>query len=267
MLDFSRRVHLLHRATGVIGAGATVENPKTRVVGHQRVKGNFHADQPPAVGFPRVRQSHDGATWNRIDVVPRDLSQPDFQFAFDFSIRADYVSVEWTQGAAPTTFFFCQAFVLPHYGVGDDSFGSVSGSLQLLRSDKDTHFTTGILANNHEAENLTGLLSNLGVIESVTLLAEDNIDWEIHFWSSDGFDAADLDADSWLEYVALPASSGVPITGATPTTFRYAATGLNVPYFDGDGTNELHVSLVPRGANKTAGAGGEVVLVVGFRAE
>ncbi len=268
ILGATRRTVLLdRRSLAAFGPGASVLG-KLRVEGYHRIRGNFHTDAAPAVGFPRVRQSVDGVTFSRVSVLQRDLSQPGFQFPFDVEIRLPYVIVEYTQGGVGSTFIFARAEVVPTYGVGDDTTaGSAAGNLILVRSDKDLNFTGAILADDHETEDLTGLNGSVGVIESVTLLAEENLDWEVHFWGSDAFDDADLDADFWTDFVAFAAADAASIANAIPGTFRYAATGLSIPYQDRDATTELHVSLVPRGAAKTGGAAGEVVIEIGFRAQ
>ncbi len=267
ILGASRRVALLDRRSSAAFAPAAEILGKLRVEGYHRIKGNLHVDAVPAVGFPRVRQSVDGLTWSIVDVINRDLSQADFQFPFDFQLRLPYVEFNYTQGAGASTFIFTRVFVIPAYGVGDDKRGSSDNKLQIVRSDKDVEFTGAIAANDQGVESLTGLNSNIGVIESITLTTEDNLDWEVHLWATDGFSDADLDADSWIEQVSFAAADGVSIANAVATTFRYAATGLSIPYVDRDGTNELHVSLVARNGAKAAGAAGEVVLEIAFRAQ
>lgn len=267
ILGASRRVAILDRRQSTPLAAGTTLLTKVRAEGYHRIKGNFHVDTAPANGFPRVEQSVDGITYSLVNVIPQDLSQPDFQFPFDVVRRLPYVRVRYTQGAVDSSFVYAFVELVPTYGVGDDSTGSPDGKLQFARTDKDANFTGAIAAGDHEVESLAVLNTNVGVIESVTFTAEQNIDWEIHFWSSAGFDDADLDVDSWIEYVPFAAADGVAIGNGTPTTFRYSATDLHIPYRDTDGSNTLHVSLVPRGAAKLAGAAGEVVLDVSFRGQ
>lgn len=265
----AKRLAIFHRddGDGAIAAAASVTT-QVRADGLHRVKGHFHSDQAPASGYPRVRQGVNGSDWSILDVIARDRGLSGFQYRFNLAIRENYVSVEWTQGSAQGSWLRAMCFVQAGgEGQPDDEVGSVASQLQIIRSDKDTHFTTAIALDNHEAENLTGLNSNVGVVESVTLLAEDNIDWRVHFWSTDGFDNADLDTDAWLGSVDFSAVDGVQLPALVSTTFRYSKSGLALPYVDDDGTNELHVSLEAIGVAKTAGATGEVALLVGFRAE
>lgn len=268
ILGASRRVALLERsAVALAPAGVIVT--KLRVEGYHRIKGNFHVDNPPANGFPRVEQSVDGITFSLVSILQQDPTQADIQFPFDIQLRLPYVRVRYTQGGVGATFINAWVYVVPHYGVGDDAISSVDGKVQFIRSDKDVDLIGAIAAGSQVIANLANLNSNVGVIESISLLAEQNLDYEIHIWSSDGFDDADEDLDDWIEFVAFAVADGVSIGNATPATFRYAATALSIPYQDKDGTMELHISLVPRGAvaKLAAGAGGNVVLEFAFRAQ
>lgn len=139
---------------------------------------------------------------------------------------------------------------------------------EYIRTDKDTQFIGAAALNNQLTENLVGLSRNFGVVESVTLLTQQNFDWEVCFWTRDTFSNADMDLDTFLDSVFFNSADAITVANAVPATFRYAVSGLGVVYQDRDATNEIHVSLIPRnGAKLAAGAGGNVVLVVGFRAD
>ncbi len=267
ILGATRRVAILDRRSSAVFAAGSILLTKVRASGYHRVKGNFHVSNAALVNFPRVEQSVDGVNFSLANVIPRDLNQADFQYPFDVEIRLPYVRVRYTHGAVDSTFVFAFVELVPTYGVGDDSTGSPDGKISFVRSDKDVDFTGAIAQNDHATADIAALPTNVGVIESISFTAEENLDWEIHFWTASSFDDANLDADSWIEYVAFAIADGVSIANAIPGTFRYAATGLSIPYRDTDGTNTLHVSLVPRSAAKTAGAAGEVVLDVGFRGQ
>jgi hypothetical protein len=137
-----------------------------------------------------------------------------------------------------------------------------------VRTDKDTHFTGAIAQNAKEDENLTlpgtlrGTNGNARIaIRSIMLQSDQNLSWELIFWSTDGFDNTDLDLDTFLSRWTFAVADGVQIAGANQ--FYYYIEGLDIPYVDADNTGELHVSLVCRSAaGKTAGAGGEVVVQI-----
>ena len=136
----------------------------------------------------------------------------------------------------------------------------------LIRSDKDTDFAGASAANNQLVGNLVGLPRNSGTIIACTLLAEQNLAWDVCFWTRDTFSTADMDTDTFLDQISFPAASAITIANGVPATFRYAMSDLQIPYRDQDTTLELHVSLIPRGGAKlAAGAGGNVVLQFSFR--
>lgn len=139
---------------------------------------------------------------------------------------------------------------------------SLSQKFHTLRSDKDTHFTGAIAQNAMEDENLTGLLSNKMRITGINLQADENLDFRVIFWKTDGFENADLDLDRFCGEVQvdLP-TNGYRIAGANQ--YYLDVRGLDIDYEDEDASNELHVSLMClSAAGKTAGGGGEVVLEV-----
>lgn len=139
---------------------------------------------------------------------------------------------------------------------------------EYVRSDKDVDFIGAAALNNQVTANLAGLSRNFGMVESVTLLAQQNLDWEIVFWTRNTFSNADMDLDRFLDSVVFNAADGMTIANGVPATFRYAVSGLGIAYQDQDVTNTLHVGLIPRnGAKLAAGAGGFVVLLFGFRAD
>lgn len=148
--------------------------------------------------------------------------------------------------------------------------------IQHIRSDKDTHFTDGIAQNAVEHENIAfpGGLIGCGecVIEAIAIQSDQNLDWDVFFWGTDGNANTDLDLDTFIEYVNFATTVGKQI-GAT-AQFYYATTSLNIPYKDNDWDDtppitaaaELHISLVNRsGTAKNSGATGEVVIDVSIR--
>lgn len=106
----SKQQPLLYQTqTSNLAAAAEVNMDKFRVGGYTRVVGSFHASSAAAAGFPRVRQSADGVNWSLSYVIAQDLSMAGFQYPFSIPLYLPYVSIEYTQGAADSTFFHCYA--------------------------------------------------------------------------------------------------------------------------------------------------------------
>ncbi len=142
--------------------------------------------------------------------------------------------------------------------------GAFREGVEYLETDPDVDFAGAIVQNAAEHADIPGLTRDIGAVESVTLVAQENLDYEVVFWSKDTREGAGPGTDSFIDYVPLAASLGKRIAGAGP--FRYALTGLAIPYRDDDATRELHVSLVVRSAaGKSAAPAGAVRLRVGFR--
>jgi hypothetical protein len=137
-----------------------------------------------------------------------------------------------------------------------------------VRSDKDTHFTGAIIQNAAEEENivlpqcLRGMNGNArAIVRSVAIVSDENLDWEVWLFRTDGFQDADLDLDTFTGFMAFAVADARQIAGAGP--FYYYRGELNLPYQDADNTGELHIALVNRSAAaKSAGAAGEAVVIL-----
>lgn len=267
----SKTLRLLHRSDseGALGAAGEVTTGLVRVVGLARSRGLLQADTPPAPGYPRILQSIDGLNFGIKQQIPRDHSQSGYAYSFDVAIQGNYLVVEWVHGGAQATYLRASVeAVAGIHGAPNVLAGATSGVRQFIRSDKDQHFTGAIADGAHELESLGGLPANVGQIEGVSLLAKDQLDWTVHFWSKGSGADADLDAESWMGSVDLLAADAKQIVGGQPTTWRYSATlPRPLPYVDEDGSSEMHVSLQPHGGAKAAGAAGEVALRVAYRTE
>ncbi|MCI0341692.1 MAG: hypothetical protein L0216_11190 [Planctomycetales bacterium] len=142
----------------------------------------------------------------------------------------------------------------------------VTPDLTLIRSDKDVNFTGSLSQGASATANLTGLPANSGRIESVSILSDQNLAWEIALFTKDTFTNADLDLDTYLASVRFAEGDGLQMDAVG--AWRYDAHGLWLPYRDQDATSELHVALVNRSSTaKSAGSSGEIVVVFGFRAD
>lgn len=258
---------LLRDATaGNVAGGGTVTTGKQRLDGMTRIRGLFHSDEAPAANYPRVSFSPDGTNFTHVRVLVRDATQAGYAYRLDEPIEGPYAKVEWIHGATPADVLaFITATAGGGEGGGGVGAGAGAGGRQLVTTAKATEFSDAIAAGDHETEDLAGLASSKGTIRQVTLLAEQLLDYEVHFWSTDAFSNADPDLDAWLGRVTLLAADALQIAGAG--LWRYVAQ-VELPYVDADNTTELHVSLVPTSGAKLAnGAGGAITLRVVFDPE
>lgn len=107
-------IPLLYQAQATdFTAGSSVNNPLWNCYGYKRIVGNVHVSTAAASGFPRIRQSANGVTFSRSDVILVDPTQSGFQYPFDIEIKFPYIAVEYTQGGVDSTFLYIQADAYP----------------------------------------------------------------------------------------------------------------------------------------------------------
>ncbi len=139
-----------------------------------------------------------------------------------------------------------------------------SQSFNILRSDKDTHFTGALAQGAKEDENIAGLLANKIRVTGITLQADQRLHYKILLWFKDSFDDTDLDLDMFCAEIDIDlAAYGIQIGGAGQ--WYLDVRDLHVDYDDMDITKELHISLYNADPTaKNAGATGEVVVAVTY---
>ena len=96
-------LRILRRVSAALGIGATI-NTFARALGHSRVVGQFACTTGTAlaVGFPRVRFSNDGTTFQVVRLVAIDAAASAAAgmdvYPFDLPVEGPYVAVELTNG-------------------------------------------------------------------------------------------------------------------------------------------------------------------------
>lgn len=158
------------------------------------------------------------------------------------------------------------------------------GSINRVRTDKDTQFTGALAQNAIAYENVvpSGSIAAGGHcrsrLHSISILSDQNLAWEVQLYATNRFDQdnSDLDTVPFLGKWSFQAGDGVQNAGAGP--YIYYIDGLDIPYhctdFDDHSTfvagvkrpqGQIHVALVNRSATaKNAGATGEIVIQLGF---
>lgn len=134
----------------------------------------------------------------------------------------------------------------------------------ILRSDKDTHFTEAIAQNNSEEENITGLEANKIRITRITLTADEELNFRVWLFGTDGFTNTDMDSDRYITWENFDlTTNGKQYTNTG--FYRFDKTNLKIDYEDLDATNELHIALeCLSAAGKSSGSAGEVVIEIGY---
>jgi hypothetical protein len=146
----------------------------------------------------------------------------------------------------------------------------MSRIIELLRTDKDVHFTGAIAQNAGENEDIvTNYHAKECLLMSLSMIADQNLDYELHFWKdaqkTGVFGTADIDSDRYLGFFSFPASGAKQVGEAGISSYYYHQT-LTSPFRLKDETTttdrfNVHVRLMNRSAtSKNAGATGEIVL-------
>ena len=148
----------------------------------------------------------------------------------------------------------------------------------IIRSDKDSHFVDSLAQHAGEEENIAhpsyaGFPTTQNVvipenikkaylyIRELRVWSDQNLSWEIQFYSTDGFEDTNADLDTFLGSFTFAETDGLQSAGTG--LYRYSQTKLELFYFDADATGEIHVKLINRSStSKNAGGTGEVVIEI-----
>lgn len=240
-------------------AGQALTLTKMRALGLQRIVGEVRSDAAFASGYPRVQFSPDGENWIRTVALTRDDSDAtNYLYKIDEAITDAYVRVQVEDsGGGASDFGGWLALTPDAGGAGGGAAAAASASgFTLVESNAATQFTTAISPGSQEDENLAGLPSDSVRIRSLTLMSVQAIDWIVTLWSTDGFDDSAIGTSSPLAAIELDSVDAV----GTGYGFVYTVHGLDIPYLDEDGSQELHVSLAAPGTAKNSSPSGAVRL-------
>jgi len=126
----------------------------------------------------------------------------------------------------------------------------------IISTDEDLHFTTELVTNAIETENISnGYITTWPNCEcnilSLAAIADQKLALEFAFFGTDGFTDADPDLDTFLWNHTFYASSFLQIAGAG--LYRASLTGITDAFYrDADGTGEFHIALINRDATTKA---------------
>ncbi len=147
--------------------------------------------------------------------------------------------------------------------------GVILGAGAIISSDKDTHFTTQLVTNAIEEEDISfpSDWATAGIqtveIRNITAQSDQNLQWDIQFYATDAHSNIDLDLDKFITTLNFATSDGIQNAGTAQ--FRYDKNPTFTPFFytDEDNSSEFHITLVNRdGTTKNADGTGEIVIKV-----
>ena len=152
------------------------------------------------------------------------------------------------------------AEILVARGVGAPDFvKELRTVIYTVASTSTLHFTSELIKNAVERENISGLRSDRVRISKISIQAAQQLLYEVLLYSTDDFEEADLGDDRFIASVEL----NLPTYGfqQTEDQWRLDIEGLNIDYIDVDKTKEIHAVI--RNLSPTAkikGLTGEVKL-------
>ena len=144
-----------------------------------------------------------------------------------------------------------------------------SEELEILSSNKNSHFTGAIALNAIEYEDIDGLVASKINIRGIYLQVKEAMLYTLWLWKDSGHANTDLNLDSNKDMINLDVgTSGKRIAGTGQ--YYLSLTGLTVSYEDTEppsaaGKYKLHCGLmVSSGAGKSAGVPGEVQFDISY---
>lgn len=143
---------------------------------------------------------------------------------------------------------------------------SMNRKPQGITTISSSHFISGLAQHAFQSENLSGLVANAGTIESITIVSEQNLAWEVSFFGNDKFVDPEVDDNRFLGKKAFATTDAQQYNASG--VWHYASHNLGINYADQDGSKEIHAVLANRSATaKNAGLSGEITMGIAFRPE
>jgi len=143
-------------------------------------------------------------------------------------------------------------------------------TIKYVASDKDDHFRGALIENAIASESLSMPADWItagvqkGVISEMSFQSDQNLDWELLFWSKNEYDNTDLDLSTVITRITLAATDADQVAGSDQYIYKNPLLA-NIGYMDEDNSSKVHVSLINRSTTaKGAGDAGKVALRIGI---
>ena len=130
-------------------------------------------------------------------------------------------------------------------------------------SKKDIHFTSEIVQHGSEEENLI-LTDNRILIQNITLLSLQQLNYRLWIYGNDRFYHSDPDNTKLIEFMEFDLPNYGKQYKNTGLWF-YAITDLNLLYNDLDRSNALHVAIENLSATPKQSVTGTLILQIVYR--
>lgn len=134
-------------------------------------------------------------------------------------------------------------------------------SIEIIETNKDSHFTELITQNNCEKETLS-LAQSKYVIDGMSIQSKQKIDYRLLIWGSSNFDNSNLNTEKYIGSVDLKlCEEGFQINNTGQ--YRLNVENLKIDYQDFQSTNNLYIGLINlSNTSKQSGSNGEVKLII-----
>ncbi len=131
--------------------------------------------------------------------------------------------------------------------------------IEILTTNSTIHFTEELLKNEFENEDITNLHSNNCVINGISILSKQALNFRLLFWKNNTFNNSNINNNSYIGNIELDLTSNPTIN--FDSFYRLNVEDAKLTYIDLDNLNTLHISLLNlSNETKKAGIDGEVKL-------
>lgn len=132
--------------------------------------------------------------------------------------------------------------------------------IEIITTNRTTHFTDQLLINEFENENINGLSANNCIIYGVSIQSKQALHFKLVFWKKNTFNNDDMNLDTYIGDIDLDLTTK-PVFKIGNPVYRLNVEDTKIVYQDLNLLTTLHISLLNlSNETKQAGVNGEVKL-------
>ncbi len=146
--------------------------------------------------------------------------------------------------------------------------GTILGAFEITSTDKDTDFegsaTDGVALEEDISFLADWVTTGIQTVEiiNLTIQSDQNLQWDISLYATDAHGNSDQDLDKIITTVNYATTDAIQTAAANQWRYDKNPTFIPFMYTDEDNSSKYHITLIPRGATKNAGATGKVVIKI-----
>jgi len=135
-------------------------------------------------------------------------------------------------------------------------------TIEIIETNKDTHFTESITQNNCENETIS-VITNKYVINGISIQSKQPLNYRLLVWGSNNFNNSNLNTEKYIGCINLDLSTKEAFQINNENQYRLNIENLQLQYQDFQSTNNLYIGLMNLSpTTKQSGSNGEVKLII-----